>query len=110
MDPPRFRRIDSVTESSISISWNDPYLDGEANTILWYLVMISPDDSFQRSVQGTNANITGLTSNKEYTIRVEALGSDERYGTALQTSVITSVLTDRHMIRIKWFHLLIKRF
>ena len=91
----------------MSISWDDPSLGGEANTNTGYLVSVSPDEGKPRNVQGTNANITGLTSNKEYTITVEAIGSDGRNGAALQISAITSVLSCTRMIRLKWLHLLI---
>ena len=66
---------------------------------------VSPKEGDFPDVQGTNATIIGLTSNKEYTIIVKALGSDERYGAALQISAITSMFSCRRMMGSKWFHL-----
>ena len=84
--------INDVTESSILISWNAPVPGGEANTITGYLVTVSPDEGDSSNVQETTVDITGLTSNTEYTINVSALGSDGRNGSALVTTATTSTV------------------
>ena len=84
--------INDVTESSILISWNAPVLGGGANTITGYLVTVSPDESHSSNVQETTVDITGLTSNTEYTVNVSAVGSDGRNGSALVTTATTSTV------------------
>ena len=81
--------INSVSKSSISLSWKAPVLGGKANTITGYFVTVSPDESNPPDVQGTTANITGLTASKEYTINVAAMSSDERSGATFGTPTCT---------------------
>ena len=92
LDKPKSTNIKKVTESSIDIIWNPPSLAGGATNITGYLVTVMPDDGDPPIVQGTTASITGLTSNKEYTIIVAAIGSNERTGVASETTVVTSKL------------------
>ena len=81
--------ITNVTESSISIAWDAPFLGGEASTINEYIVRVSPNEGDPPNVQGTSAKITGLTSNEEYTISVAAMASDGRSGAALERLTCT---------------------
>ena len=92
MDKPSSIFIDDVTESSISISWDAPFLGGGATSITGYYVTISSDEIDSLYVQETTANITGLISNKNYSVSVVAVGSDERNGTAVETTVRTGML------------------
>ena len=82
--------IEEVTESSISITWDAPSLAGEATNINGYLVTVMPDDRNPSVVQGTTTNLTGLISNKEYTISVAAIGSDNRTGAGMEATANTS--------------------
>ena len=90
LDKPNSTVIEEVTESLISITWNAPSLGGGATKITGYLVRVIPDDGNPPIVQGTTTNITGLISNKEYTINVAAIGSDERIGAVMETTAYTS--------------------
>ena len=79
-----------MTESSINIIWDAPPLAGGATNITGYLVTVMPHDDDPPIVQGTTTNVTALISNKNYTISVAAVGSNERIGAASKTTVITS--------------------
>ena len=91
LDKPTSVVINDVTDSSINVSWIAPSLGGGATTVTGYLVTIFPDEGDAPDIQGTIAVITGLTSNKEYTISVVAMAADGRNGTALETTVPTGM-------------------
>ena len=90
LEKPNSTVIEEVTESSINIIWNAPSLAGGATNITGYLVTVSPGDDDPSTVQETTTNITGLISNKEYSISVAAIGSDNRTGAAVEAIVDTS--------------------
>ena len=103
-DKPSSTIISSVTESSISISWKAPVLGGEANTIVGYLVTVSPDEGNPPDVQGTTASITGLTASKKYTINVAAMSSDERSGATFERPTCTGKKYLRSSILNEFFN------